>query len=112
MKTVLKNKQEREKFIENYEKWDILAKIPEINITYYMYTFENGDKFIVAQYLRPATAYINEHYAEKYSLLTTKDSSYTGNYGQKYDSFEPAGSSKSVLIDYLTKVRPQVEVYE
>ena len=79
----------------------------------FKYEFENGDKFIVIEYFCPESKYCVARYENKYGLITTKNSSYLGGYGQFYvDAFDPAGCSKGNLIDYLTKVRPEVECYE
>lgn len=113
MKRVLKNKAERKEWIKKYHNWEVISEIPELKLKFFKYEFDNGDKFIVIEYFYPGNEYCAACYKNKYGLITTEKSNYTGGYGQFYvDAFDPAGCSKGNLIDYLTKVRPEVECYE
>lgn len=107
----LKNKKERELFIENYRKWGIWKEIPELGLKYYRYDFPNGTYMMIVEYRVSASRYVAEHNGAKYHLVVSKDDNYTNGYGQCYNYFEPSGCSVGTLIDYLTKNRDlEIEV--
>ena len=50
-KLSLKNKKEREEWLENYKDWGVWLKVPQVSKTFYRYNFVNGCAFIVEECL-------------------------------------------------------------
>lgn len=48
----LKNKAEREKFLENYKSWGLWKEVPELELKFYRYEFPNGTVLIATEYAR------------------------------------------------------------
>ncbi len=45
----LKNKAEREKWLERYKDWGVWLSVPELNLTCYKYVFANGFELVVSE---------------------------------------------------------------
>lgn len=93
--SALKNIEERRVFIEDFEKWGIWFTVPELNLTYYRYSFLNGAFFVVSQHLVAADSYYvrTPYTVIKYHLVDDTH------------SFDPGGNGVTLLVDYLTKNR-------
>lgn len=108
----LRNKEERTAFLEAYEQWGIWKEIPELRVRFYKYDLPNGARIVVQTYVHPPIQYLHYHNEEKtvaeYALLLSEDDDYRGDLGQEYSYYRPNGASKSAIIDYLTKKKPQV----
>lgn len=50
-KMILKNKQERENFINNYKAWGVWKEVPELNLKFYRYELPTGAVIIVTEYM-------------------------------------------------------------
>lgn len=113
MKLNLKNKQERELFLNSYTQWEEWKTIPELGLTFYRWQFENGDTFIVTEYQLPITKYNSLFVGQKYHLLLNKNNhGKTDNhiyYPEEFFHYSPNGSGMSTLIEYLTKNRDNLE---
>lgn len=113
MKLNLKNKQEREQFLNSYTQWEEWKTIPELGLTFYRWQFENGDTFLVTEYKIPITQYSQHLVGQKYHLLLDKS-----NHGirdnhipfpEQFFYYNPIGCGMSTLIEYLTKNRDNLE---
>lgn len=114
MKLQLKNKEEREQFLNAYTQWEEWKKIPELGLTFYRWQFENGDAFIVTEYQCPITKYNSLFVGQKYHLLLDKNihgraGSHIYHSEQFYTCYNPNGCGMSTLIEYLTKNRDNLE---
>lgn len=113
MKLNLKNKQEREQFLNSYTQWEEWKTIPELGLTFYRWQFENGDTFLVTEYEIPITQYSQHLVGQKYHLLLNKNSHGKSDkhihYPEQYYKYNPYGSGMSTLIEYLTKNRDNLE---
>ena len=114
-----KNKNQREEFLENYSAWELWKEIPEIEVKLYRYAFiSTGAVIIATEY--PTMKFVSfgikgaEHVKStsvRYHLiLRGGDNSFRHEYSQNdYKLYNPSGDSKSAIIDYLTKVKPEVQ---
>lgn len=46
----LKNRQQREEFVNSYKDWGVWLSVPELNLTCYKYKFANGHEIVVSVY--------------------------------------------------------------
>lgn len=108
----LRNKEERAAFLEAYAQWGIWKEIPELRVRFYKYDLPNGARIVAQTYVHPPIRYLSSHQEEytvaEYALLLPKEEDYRGEFGQEYSFYRPNGASKSAIIDYLTKKKPQV----
>ena len=117
-----KNKKEREEFLKHYELWELWKEIPEIEVKLYRYAFiKTGAVIVATEYSKMEFASFGAKGAEykkardvKYHLfLREGDSGYRCDYiPNEYKLYNPAGDSKSAIIDYLAKVRPEDDEYD
>ncbi len=114
----LKNKAERERFLENYRNWELFHEVPELELKFYRYTFPNGTVIIATEYACMKFAdYTSQHHfvyeksaAVRYHLiLDEKDKFDTGYSDTAHKLYNPSGDSKSTIIEYLTKTKPDIE---
>ncbi len=114
----LKNKTEREQFLANYKTWGIWKEIPELKLKFYRYELPNGTVIIATEYAcMEFVDYTPQHHfkykkstAVRYHLiLDKKDKFDTGYSDTSYKLYNPSGDSKSSIIDYLTKTKPEIE---
>lgn len=113
MKLNLKNKQERELFLNSYTQWEKWKTIPELGLTFYRWQFENGDTFLVTEYKIPITRY-SQHLVGKKNHLLLDESNHgiTDNhipFPEQFFYYNPNGCGMSTLIEYLTKNRDNLE---
>lgn len=112
----LKNKAEREKFLENYKTWGLWKEVPELELKFYRYEFPNGTVLIATEYACMKFGdYRHGHFEYKkstgvrYSLiLSVGDKFNTGYSDTAHKLYNPSGDNKSTIIEYLTKTRPEV----
>lgn len=108
----LRNKKEREDFLENYQQWGVWKEIPELRVQFYKYDLPNGARIIAQTYVHPPISYLTSHQEEyavaEYALIVPQGDDFKGSYGQEYTFYRPNGASKTVIIDYLTAKKPLV----
>lgn len=112
-----KNKREREEFLENYKEWELWREIPELEIKLYRYAFVSTGAVIIAtehpimKYSRfgPKGAEYKKGRAVKYHLILREgDRSFIREcYPNEHKVYNPSGDSKTSIIEYLTKVKPE-----
>ncbi len=114
----LKNKAERERFLENYKDWKLWKEVPELELKFYRYVFPNGTVIIATEYAcikfadyTPQHRFVYEKStAVRYHLiLAEKDKFDTGYSDTAYKLYNPSGDSKSAIIEYLTKTKPEID---
>ena len=108
---MFKNTKEREAFLKDYKKWGVWKEIPELNMTYYRYTFKNGACVVVTEYLTYSAFYKKNLVVEKYCLILPDEDDYKASdaCGWVYfKHFTPNGHGISTIIDYMTKKRNEI----
>lgn len=112
----LKNKIEREKFLENYREWELWKEVPELELKFYRFILPNGTVIIATEYACIKLTSFEGHkccygkaVAVIYHLLLSdgdkfKNTCYVGD----YKFYNPSGDRKSTIIKYLTDTKPEV----
>ncbi len=112
----LKNKAERERFLENYRSWGLWKEIPELELKFYRKELPNGTRIIATEYAymrfegfdKGGYVYKKDD-SVKYHLLLSKTDNYNERYSvNEFRLFNPSGNSKSSIIEYLMKTKPEV----
>ena len=112
----LKNKAEREKFLENYKAWELWKEIPELELKFYRKVLPNGTVIIATEHACMVFASFassgckyKKSISVKYHLLLSDNDSYKIEYVEHaYKLYNPSGDSKSAIVEYLTKTKPEV----
>lgn len=111
----LKNKTERENFINNYKAWGIWKEVPELEMKYYRYVLPDGTQIIVSvhqcRFYDYQTKTNKDRASIKYHLVVPQeikwpDISYTN--GNEFKHFNPNGCGISTVVKYLTDTKPEV----
>ena len=115
---IIKNKQERENFINNYKAWGVWKEVPELNLKFYRYELPTGAVIIVTEYMEYVSKYIGgksgyeyENICEtrqKFRLILPEDDEYTG--AEYLRTYTPDGTSAGTIVDYMTKNRDKIDV--
>ena len=112
----LRNKQEREAFLDNYARWGIWKEIPELRVRFYKYDLPNGARIVAQTYVHPPISYLSykkeEYTVAEFSLLLPKGDEFRGQYAQEYTFYRPNGASKTTIVAYLTETKPMVVDYD
>lgn len=108
----LRNRNEREAFLEAYQQWGVWKELPELRVRFYKYDLPNGARIIAQTYVHPPISYYKhrteEYIVAEYALIVPEGDDFHGAYGQEYTYYRPNGASKTVIIDYLTTKKPLV----
>lgn len=108
----LRNKKEREAFLENYQQWGVWKEILELRVQFYKYDLPNGARIIAQTYVHPPVGCLSfrktEYIVAEYALIVPQGDDFKGSYGQEYTFYRPNGTSKTTIIDYLTEKKPLV----
>lgn len=92
----LKNKAEREKFLEGYKSWGVWLNVPELDLTCYKYKFANGDELVVSESL----FYFGDSYLPDKKCMLIR---YHLRDNDKHNFFDLSGIAKTYVLDYMTK---------
>ena len=111
----LKNKNERERFLEEYQSWELWKEIPELKLKFYRKVLPNGTQIIATEHAcmvfdswHKASKY-KKSTSVKYHLLLSDTDNYKVQYGEHaYRVYNPSGDSKTAIVEYLTKVKPEL----
>ena len=101
---VMKNNDQRKEWLKDYKAWGVWYYDDHIDVYYYKYDFDNGDRLIVAEYPnRGAYWYGNDKtYTEKhYHLIQQARECHNG--GTYFHKFTHAPDSETYLVDYLKR---------
>ena len=112
----LKNKKEREGFLEEYNSWELWKEIPELELKFYRKVLPNGTQIIATEHARmvfdhfsPSGSKYKKSRTVKYHLLLSDNDGYKVEYFEhEYRLYNPTGDSKTAIVEYLTKTRPEV----
>lgn len=114
----LKNKAEREKFLENYKAWELWKEIPELELKFYRYAFvSTGAVIIATEYpcrnfvdFRQGHCLYEKGVSVEYSLILREGDSFKPkSYSEsEFLYYKPEGERKSTLLEYLQKVGKEV----
>lgn len=115
----LKNKAERESFLENYRAWELWKEMPELELKFYRYAIiSTGAVIIATEYVSTYHDWQTKTYKDrtevKYHLILLPSDKFYSNStyrypGKEYRHFELEGISKSNLVRYLTETKPNIE---
>ena len=113
----LKNKVERERFLEEYKDWELWKEIPELELKFYRKVLPNGTVIIATEHacmrfdsFSPRGNKYKKARDVKYHLLLAKDDEYKVEYLEHaYKLYNPSGDSKTAIVEYLTKTKPDIE---
>lgn len=108
----LRNRNEREAFLEAYQRWGVWKELPELRVQFYKYDLPNGARIIAQTYVHPPVSYYKhrteEYIVAEYALIVPEGDDFHGAYGQEYTYYRPNGASKTAIIEYLTTKKPLV----
>ena len=114
-----KNKKEREQFLDNYTVWELWKEIPEIEVKLYRFAFIKTGAVIIAtehpkirllSYGANGARYTKARDVKYHLILREGDNSFKREgWIHEFKLYNPSGDSKSTIIEYLTKVRPEVQ---
>lgn len=113
----LKNKAQREQFLENYKNWELMLEIPELELKFYKYTFTNGTVIVATEhtrmrfcaYTKTCAKYIKDRDV-KYHLILDNADTYKVQFSEfEHRAYNPTGDSKTSIVAYLTKTKPEID---
>ena len=112
----LKNKAERERFLEEYRSWELWKEIPELELKFYRKVLPNGTQIIATEHAcmvfdswHNKVSKYKKSTSVKYHLLLSDGDNYKVQYEEHaYRVYNPSGDSKSAIDEYLTKTKPEV----
>ena len=111
----LKNKAERERFLEEYRSWELWKEIPELELKFYRKVLPNGTQIIATEHAHMAfdswhkVSKYKKSTSVKYHLLLSDIDNYRVQYEEyAYRVYNPSGDSKTAIVEYLTKTKPEV----
>ena len=114
----LKNKKQREEFLENYKSWELWKEIPELELRFYRKVLSNGTVIVATEYASMKIANYDGHKAiyKKsndviYHLILSDNDNYKVSYSYvlyEHKLYSPTGDSKTSIINYLTTTKPEV----
>ena len=118
----LKNKTEREAFVNGYKNWtdrkgkplDVWKSVAALDLLFYRYQFANGAALIVTEYKEYRTVYKNHKPCGKdyvsrnrFCLILPETDSYvdtSSTSGANYHrTYTLEGCSLGTIVDYMTK---------
>ena len=110
----LKNKAQREQFLDNYKKWEVMAEISELELKFYKHTLPNGTVIIATEHTRlrfsgkSASGNVKDRDV-KYHLILDESDTYKAKYSFfEHKVYNPSGDSKTSIIEYLTRIKPEI----
>lgn len=100
---VLKNNDQRKKWLENYKEWGLWYRDENIDVNYYKYDFPDGTRLVAAEYPQREMYYDKRQEDEVYyHLLEKNKKAYKRTYDEKYRHHT---NSISELVEYLKNLQ-------
>lgn len=97
----LKNKTEREKFLDSYKSWGVWLSVPELDLTCYKYKFANGDELVVSE----SYSYYGDCYKADKKALSVR---YHLRDNDKRNFFDLSGIAKTYVLEYMTNKSKEI----
>ena len=97
----LKNKTEREKFLDSYKSWGVWLSVPELELTCYKYKFANGDELVVSE----SYSYYGDCYKADKKVLSVR---FHLRDNGKRNFFDLSGIAKTYVLDYMTNKSKEI----
>lgn len=113
----LKNKTEREKFLENYKAWGLWFECSQIEMKYYRFMLPDGVQIIVSEHTVKYWNYEVKANIDKVNVkyhivipgnIKWPSTSYTN--GNEFKHFNPNGCGITTIVKYLTETKPEIEL--
>lgn len=112
----LKNKAERERFLEDYRSWELLIELPDLELRFYRKVLPNGTVIIATEHACMVFAnwdkcgcrYKKSKSVKYHLLLSDSDNYRIEHVEHAFKVYNPSGDSKSAIVEYLTKTKPEV----
>lgn len=113
----LRNKTQREEFLNNYKAWELWKEVPEIELKFYRFVFQNGTVIIATEYAcikfsdyRCGNFEYKKDTAVNYHLILSESDNFKiGHVEGAHRLFNPSGDTKGTIIKYLTEIKPEVK---
>ena len=96
----LKNKADREKWLDGYESWGVWLKVPQLDLKVYRFQFANGDELMVSHsYFYNSMTYNKDKKCvlRRYHLKT-----------DKVTFFDLSGVAKTYVLNYMTEKSKEI----
>jgi len=96
----LKNKADREKWLDSYESWGVWLNVPQLDLKVYRFQFANGDELMVSHsYFYNSMTYNKDKRCvlRRYHLKT-----------EEIPFFDLSGVSKTYVLDYMTEKAKEI----
>ena len=113
---LLKNTAQRKSFLQNYQTWEKISEIPELNVVFYKITLPTKATIVVTEWNIPKTKYLSEHKGYRHCLIFDKKEHIgalpRGSYYEQeyFKEYRLEGTSESFLVDYLKANRNILDV--
>lgn len=95
----LKNKAEREAWLENYKDWGVWLSVPELNLTCYKYKFANGHEVVVSE----SSCFCENYIGGKRGCLLRYHV-----INDKITFFDLSGVAETYVLDYMTEYAKEI----
>ena len=100
---VLKNNDQRKKWLESYKEWGLWYRDENIDVNYYKFDFPDGTRLIAAEYPQRERYYCEGQMDEVYYHLLEKiKKAYKGTYDEKY---RQQANSVTELVEFLKNLQ-------
>lgn len=100
---VLKNNDQRKRWLAEYKAWGIWYRDENIDVNYYKYDFSDGSRLVVAEYPQRHSYYSSEYEDEHcYHLLEKNKKGYKKPYDEKY---RQQTDSETYLVEFLKNLQ-------
>lgn len=97
----LRNKAEREQFLDGYKLWGVWLSVPELDLICYKYKFANGDELVVTE----SYCYCSDCYNDNKKVLQVR---YHLRDNDKRNFFDLSGTAKTYVLEYMTNKSKEI----
>ncbi len=97
----LRNKAEREQFLDGYKLWGVWLSVPELDLICYKYKFANGDELVVTE----SYCYCSDCYNDDKKVLQVR---YHLRDNDKRNFFDLSGTAKTYVLEYMTNKSKEI----
>lgn len=97
-KLELKNVKVRKEWLDKYKDWGVWLEVPELDLKYYRYNFENGNSLIVE-----VGKSFHDAWIDRKIIFTDYEHVRYAIIDDRHTAYDCVGISYSMIIDWLTK---------